>query len=224
MTRTSSRRSLGLTAVAVAVGAACTLTGCVAAPQDAESDDGRSARTVRPARTAVLLGDTVLVNHPDGDDEAMLALAVTAVVDEASRVTAGRAGADAAASSSDATSPSASASASADAKNRGDAGARAAKGRKWVAVLAEVSNAGARPYGHDVAHSFMAVDSLGRRHVPLPASTDLTVGPMMNWPVPLAAGRSARGWLVFDLPSEAVLTTLEFGRTRTSAASADWAL
>lgn len=190
MTRSSSRRSLGRTVVAVAVGAACTLTGCVAAPQETESDDGRTARTVRPARTAVLLGDTVLVNHPDGHDEAMLALAVTAVVDEASRA----------------------------------AGARAASGRKWVAVLAEVSNAGARPYGHDVAHSFTAVDTLGRRHVPLPASTDLTVGPMMTWQVPLTAGRSARGWLVFDLPSEAVLTTLEFGRTRTSAASADWAL
>lgn len=194
MTRSSSRRSLGLTVVAVAVGAACTLTGCVAATQDTQSDDGRSARTVRPARTAVLLGDTVLVNHPDGHDEAMLALAVTAVVDEASRGAAGR------------------------------AGARAASGRKWVAVLAEVSNAGARPYGHDVAHSFTAVDTLGRRHVPLPASTDLTVGPMMTWPVPLAAGRSARGWLVFDLPPEAALTSLEFGRTRTSAASADWAL
>lgn len=204
MTRSSSRRPLGLTVVAVAVGAACTLTGCVAAPQNTESDDGRSARTVRPARTAVLLGDTVLVNHPDGPDEAMLALAVTAVVDEASRVAAGRAGAGA--------------------KQSADAGARAASGRKWVAVLAEVSNAGARPYGHDVAHSFTAVDTLGRRHVPLPASTDLTVGPMMTWPVPLAAGRSARGWLVFDLPSEAALMTLEFGRTRTSAASADWAL
>ncbi|MEV8398580.1 hypothetical protein ACWFRQ_36710 [Streptomyces niveus] len=203
MTRSSSHRSLGLTAVAVAVGAACALAGCAAAPQDTESDDdGRSARTVRPARTAVLLGDTVLVNHPDGHDEAMLALAVTAVVDEASRVAAGRAGVGA----------------------DSGAGARAASGRKWVAVLAEVSNAGARPYGHDVAHSFTAVDSLGRRHVPLPASTDLTVGPMMTWSLPLTAGRSARGWLVFDLPSEAVLTTLEFGRTRTSAASADWAL
>ncbi|MEW1796114.1 MULTISPECIES: hypothetical protein [Streptomyces] len=202
MTRSSSRRPLGLTAVAVAVGAACALAGCMAAPQDTESDDGRSARTVRPARTAVLLGDTVLVNHPDGHDEAMLALAVTAVVDEASRAAAGRAGVGA----------------------DSGAGARAEAGRKWVAVRAEVSNAGARPYGHDVAHSFTAVDSLGRRHVPLPASTDLTVGPMMTWPVPLAAGRSARGWLVFDLPSEAVLTTLEFGRTRTSAASADWAL
>ncbi|MFC9751050.1 hypothetical protein [Streptomyces niveus] len=202
MTRSSSRRSLGLTAVAAAVGAACALAGCAAPPQGTESDDGRSARTVRPARTAVLLGDTVLVNHPDGHDEATLALAVTAVVDEASRVAAdnARVGAD-----------------------RG-AGARAASGRKWVAVLAEVSNAGARPYGHDVAHSFTAVDSLGRRHVPLPASTDLTVGPMMTWSLPLTAGRSARGWLVFDLPSEAVLTALEFGRTRTSAASADWAL
>lgn len=202
MTRSSSRRSLDLTAVAVAVGAACALAGCVAQPQDTESDDGRSARTVRPARTAVLLGDTVLVNHPDGHDEAMLALAVTAVVDEASRVAAGNAGVGA----------------------DSGAGARAASGRKWVAVLAEVSNAGARPYGHDVADSFTAVDSLGRRHVPLPASTDLTVGPMMTWSLPLTAGRSARGWLVFDLPSEAVLTTLEFGRTRTSAASADWAL
>ncbi|WP_405444098.1 hypothetical protein [Streptomyces niveus] len=202
MTRSSSRRSLGLTAVAVAVGAACALAGCAAPPQDTESDDGRSARTVRPARTAVLLGDTVLVNHPDGHDEAMLALAVTAIVDEASRAAAGRAGVGA----------------------DSGAGARAEAGRKWVAVLAEVSNAGARPYGHDVAHSFTAVDSLGRRHVPLPASTDLTVGPMMTWSLPLTAGRSARGWLVFDLPSEAVLTTLEFGRTRTSAASADWAL
>ncbi|MFD4118325.1 hypothetical protein ACFWSJ_33405 [Streptomyces niveus] len=201
MTRSSSRRPLGLTAVAVAVGAACALAGC-AAPQDTESDDGRSARTVRPARTAVLLGDTVLVNHPDGHDEAMLALAVTAVVDEASGVAAGNAGVGA----------------------DSGAGARAASGRKWVAVLAEVSNAGARPYGHDVADSFTAVDSLGRRHAPLPASTDLTVGPMMTWSLPLTAGRSARGWLVFDLPSEAVLTTLEFGRTRTSAASADWAL
>ncbi|MFF5088210.1 hypothetical protein [Streptomyces niveus] len=202
MTRSSSRRPLGLTAVAAVVGAACALAGCTAAPQDTESDDGRSARTVRPARTAVLLGETVLVNHPDGHDEAMLALAVTAVVDEASRAAAGRAGVGADSGS----------------------GARAEAGRKWVAVRAEVSNAGARPYGHDVAHSFTAVDSLGRRHVPLPASTDLTVGPMMTWPVPLAAGRSARGWLVFDLPSEAVLTTLEFGRTRASAASADWAL
>ncbi|MFC8078277.1 hypothetical protein ACFUN8_22355 [Streptomyces sp. NPDC057307] len=212
MTRSSGRRPLGRTVLAVVatVGAACTLTGCVPAPHDTESDDGRTARTVRPARTAVLLGDTVLVNHPDGHDEAMLALAVTAVVDEASRVAGGRAGTDA--------------KGGADAGPGVERGARAAAGRKWVAVLAEVSNAGARPYGHDVAHSFTAVDTLGRRHVPLPASTDLTVGPVMTWPVPLTAGRSARGWLVFDLPAEAVLTTLEFGRTRTSAASADWAL
>ncbi|WP_405801413.1 DUF4352 domain-containing protein [Streptomyces sp. NBC_01506] len=190
MKRSSGRRPLGRTVVAFAVGAACILTGCVTGSHDTESDDGRSARTVRPARTAVLLGDTVLVNHPDGHDEAMLALAVTAVVDEASRAK----------------------------------GARAADGRKWVAVLAEVSNAGARPYGHDVPHSFTAVDTHGRRYVPLPASADLTVGPVMTWPVPLTAGRSARGWLVFDLPADAALTTLEFGRTRTSAASADWAL
>lgn len=198
MTRSSRRRPLARTVLALAVGAACTLTGCVTGPHDTESDDGRSARTVRPARTAVLLGDTVLVNHPDGHDEVMLALAVTAVVDEASR------------------------SAGTGAKKGARAGA--ADGRKWVAVLAEVSNAGARPYGHDVAHSFTAVDTLGRRYVPLPASADLTVGPVMTWTVPLTAGRSARGWLVFDLPADAALTTLEFGRTRTSAASADWAL
>ncbi|WP_405679300.1 DUF4352 domain-containing protein [Streptomyces sp. NBC_01511] len=184
MTRSSRRRPLGRTVLAVVVGAVCTLTGCVAAPPDTESDDGRTART------AVPLGDTVLVNHPDGHDDAMLALAVTAVVDEASR-----------------------------AKGTG-----APDGRKWVAVLAEVNNAGARPYGHDVPHSFTAVDTLGRRYVPLPASAELTVGPVMTWRVPLAAGRSARGWLVFDLPADAALTTLEFGRTRTSAASADWAL
>ncbi|MFI6694355.1 hypothetical protein ACIBLA_21865 [Streptomyces sp. NPDC050433] len=198
MTRFPRRRPLGLTFLAVAVGAACTLTGCLPPQHDSESDDGRSVPTVRPARTAVLLGDTVLVNHPGDHDEAMLAMAVTAVVDEARRAAA--------------TGPGA-------AKD-----ARAADGRKWVAVLAEVSNAGARPYGHDVAHSFAAVDTHGYRHVPLPASADLTVGPVMSWPVPLAAGRSARGWLVFDLPAEAVLTTLEFGRTRTSVASADWAL
>ncbi|MFI6080549.1 hypothetical protein ACIBBB_06165 [Streptomyces sp. NPDC051217] len=205
MTRSSRRGPLGRTVLAVAVGAACTLTGCVSAPNDTESDDGRTARTVRPAQTAVLLGDTVLVNHPDGQDEAMLILAVTAVVDEASRI------ADAGAAGS---------------KNGGGAArrARATDGRKWVAVLAEVSNAGARPYGHDVAHSFTAVDTLGHRHVPLRASADLTVGPVMTWTVPLAAGRTARGWLVFDLPADAVLTTLEFGRNRTSAASADWAL
>ncbi|MFD3525071.1 hypothetical protein [Streptomyces sp. NPDC058653] len=208
MTRSSRRGSLGRTVLAVAVGAACTLTGltgCVSAPSDTESDDGRSARTVRPARTAVLLGDTVLVNHPDGHDEAMLALAVTAVVDEASRATG--------------TGGARSGSGTATARK-----ARAADGRKWVAVLAEVSNAGARPYGHDVAHSFTAVDASGHRHAPLPASADLTVGPMMTWSVPLTTGRTARGWLVFDLPSDAVLTTLEFGRTRTSAASAHWAL
>lgn len=201
MTRSSRRRPLGRTVLTLAVGAVCALTGCVPAPQDTESDDGRNARTVRPAKTAVLLGDTVLVNHPDGHDEAMLALAVTAVVDEASRATGARSGGPGVAR-----------------------GAGPADGGKWVAVLAEVSNAGARPYGHDVAHSFTAVDSHGRRHVPLPASADLTVGPVMTWPVPLAAGRSARGWLVFELPAEAVLTTLEFGRTRKSAATADWAL
>ncbi|GGJ78313.1 hypothetical protein GCM10011583_07250 [Streptomyces camponoticapitis] len=205
MTRSSRRGPLGRTVLAVAVGAACTLTGCVSAPDDSESDDGRSTRTVRPARTAVLLGDTVLVNHPDGPDEAMLALAVTAVVDEASQV----AGAGAAGSKSGA---------------GGARQARAEDGRKWIAVLAEVSNAGARPYAHDVAHSFTAVDGRGHRHAPLPASADLTVGPMMTWTVPLAAGRTARGWLVFDLPADAVLTALEFGRTRTSAASANWAL
>ncbi|MET4920835.1 hypothetical protein P3L51_00365 [Streptomyces sp. PSRA5] len=212
MTRSSRRRPFGLTVLAVAVGAACTLTGCVSAPYDTESDDGRSARTVRPARTAVLLGDTVLVNHPDGHDEAMLALAVTAVVDEASGAAGGSPGRGAKSGADPDTDPG---------KARG---ASAAPGRKWVAVLAEVSNAGARPYGHDVANSFTAVDTLGRRHVPPPAAADLTLGPVLKWPVPLAAGRSARGWLVFDLPAEAVLTTLEFGRTRTSAASADWAL
>ncbi|MEU0954253.1 DUF4352 domain-containing protein [Streptomyces niveus] len=197
MTRSSGRRPLGRTALAVAVGAACTLTGCATVPPDIESDDGRSARTVRPARTAVLLGDTVLVNHPDGYDEAMPALAVTAVVNEASGV----AGENAA----------------------NNPGAGAPDGRKWVAVLAEVSNAGARPYGYGVSESFTAVDTLGRRYTPLPGSADLTVGPVMTWPVPLVAGRSARGWLVFELPAEAALTTLEFGRASTSAA-ADWAL
>lgn len=199
MTRSSGRRRpFGRTVLAVAVGAACTLTGCVTGSHDTESDDGRSGRTVRPARTAVLLGDSVLVNHPGGHDEAMLAVVVTAVVDEASRAAGVGTGTG--------------------------AGAGAADGRKWVAVLAEVSNAGARPYGHDVRHSFRAVDRLGRGYVPLPAAADLTVGPVMRWPVPLTAGRSARGWLVFDLPADATLATLEFGRTRTSAASADWAL
>ncbi|WP_329391708.1 hypothetical protein [Streptomyces sp. NBC_01716] len=208
MTGSSRRGPLGRTVLAVAVGAACTLAlaGCVSAP-DKKSDDGRTtARTVRPARTAVLLGDTVLVNHPDGRDEPILALAVTAVVDEASR----GAGAGGAGGSENGAGM---------ARKAG-----AADGRKWIAVLAEVSNAGARPYGYDVGHSFTAVDAGGHRHVPLPASADLTVGPMMTWSVPLAAGRAARGWLVFELPSDAVLTTLEFGRTRTSAALADWAL
>lgn len=201
MTRSSGRRPLGRAVLAVSVAAACTLTGCVTGSHDAESDDGRSGRSgraVQPARTAVLLGETVLVNHPDDHDEAMLALAVTAVVDEASKV------------AGDGT--------------RTGAVAGAADGRKWVAVLAEVSNAGARPYGRDVRRSFKALDTLGRGYVPLPASGDLTVGPVMTWPVPLTAGRSARGWLVFDLPADAALATLEFGRTRTSAASADWAL
>ncbi|MCI3224770.1 DUF4352 domain-containing protein [Streptomyces sp. NP-1717] len=104
-----------------------------------------------------------------------------------------------------------------------DPRAGASDGRKWVAVLAEVSNAGARPYGYGVSRSFTAVDTRGRRHTPLPVPADLTVGPVMTWPVPLGAGRSARGWLVFELPAEAALATLEFGRTRTSAA-ADWTL
>lgn len=198
MTRSSGRRPLGRTALAVAVGAACALTGCATGSHDIESDDGRSPRTAQPARTAVLLGDTVLVNHPGGHDEAMLALAVTSVVNEVSRV--------------------------ADANARNNVGAGAADGRKWVAVLAEVSNAGARPYTYDVSRSFTAVDTQGRGYTPLPGAADLTVGPVMTWPVPLVAGRSARGWLVFDLPAEAALATLEFGRTRTSAASADWAL
>lgn len=193
--------------VAVALSAMCTLTGCVPAQDDSDSEDGRSTRTVRPARTAVLLGDTVLVNHPGGQDEAMLALAVTAVVDEASRV-----------------ARLAVRSADTGTGRPGARGTGAPDGRKWVAVLAEVSNAGALPYPHDVAHSFTAVDRSGRRYGPLPAAADLTVGPVLSWPVPLTAGRSARGWLVFDLPAEAVLTRLEFGRTRTAAASADWAL
>lgn len=198
MTRTSGRRPLGRTVLAVAVGAACALTGCATGSPDTESDDGRSTRTVRPAKTAVLLGDTVLVNHPDGHDEAILALAVTAVVNEASRI------------------PGDSAP--------DNPGAGAPDGRKWVAVLAEVTNAGAQPYGYGVSRSFTAVDTQGRSYTPLPASADLTVGRVMTWPVPLVAGRSARGWLVFDLPAEADLTTLEFGRTRTAAARADWAL
>ncbi|MFE3252282.1 DUF4352 domain-containing protein [Streptomyces sp. NPDC059209] len=197
MTRSSGRRPLGRTALAVAVGAVCALTGCATGSHDIESDDKRPGRTVQPARTAVLMGDTVLVNHPDGQDQAMLALAVTAVVNEASRVPGDHAG--------------------------DDPGAGASDGRKWVAVLAEVSNAGARPYGYGVSRSFTAVDTQGRRHTPLPVPADLTVGPVMTWPVPLGAGRSARGWLVFELPAEAALATLEFGRTRTSAA-ADWAL
>ncbi|MFD3924243.1 DUF4352 domain-containing protein [Streptomyces sp. NPDC058595] len=198
MTRSSGRRPLGRTALAVAVGAVCALTGCATGSHDIDSDDGRSGRTVQPARTAVLMGDTVLVNHPDGQDQALLALAVTAVVNEASRVSGDHA--------------------------VDDRGAGASEGGKWVAVLAEVSNAGARPYGYGVSRSFTAVDTQGRRHTPLPVSADLTVGPVMTWPVPLGAGRSARGWLVFELPAEAALATLEFGRTPTSAAAADWTL
>ncbi|MFD5898929.1 MULTISPECIES: hypothetical protein [unclassified Streptomyces] len=80
MTRSSGRRPLNWTVVAVAVGAACTLTGCATGSHDIESDDGRPPRTAQPARTAVLLGETVLVNHPGAHDEAMPAPAVTSVV------------------------------------------------------------------------------------------------------------------------------------------------
>ncbi|MEV6795131.1 hypothetical protein AB0M87_24770 [Streptomyces sp. NPDC051320] len=88
--------------------------------------------------------------------------------------------------------------------------AEPATGPRRVGIEVETVNVGGTVYGV-APGSFWAVDSAGVRHLPV-HSGELTTGPPLALEAP-AAGDTAVGWLVFEIPGTARPVSLHYRTT-----------
>ncbi|QDY78752.1 DUF4352 domain-containing protein [Streptomyces qinzhouensis] len=86
---------------------------------------------------------------------------------------------------------------------KGTAVSRPPEGMRRVGVRVALLNVGGGPYDASGTETWVA-DTTGKRH-PAVSGGEITTGMPVKWNI-LAAGESADGWLLFDVPESAVVT------------------
>jgi hypothetical protein len=81
-------------------------------------------------------------------------------------------------------------------------------GKRWVAAQFQLTNSGAAAYSDSPTNGAQVADSQGQRfHATF---GEVTAGPSMEAALKIAPGDKALGWIVFEVPKDSKITTIQF--------------
>ncbi|WP_250402233.1 DUF4352 domain-containing protein [Streptomyces cellostaticus] len=82
-------------------------------------------------------------------------------------------------------------------------------GKRWAAAQFELVNTGSKVYSDSPSNGAQVADSKGQRFHSW--FGDITAGPSMSSEVRLPKGEKALGWIVFEVPKNSKLVSIQFG-------------
>ena len=82
-------------------------------------------------------------------------------------------------------------------------------GKKWAAAQFELVNTGSKVYSDSPSNGAKAADSQGQRFDAW--FGEIAAGPAMSSDVSLPKGEKALGWIVFEVPKDSKIVTVQFG-------------
>lgn len=82
------------------------------------------------------------------------------------------------------------------------------RGKKWVAAQFELTNTGSKVYADSPQNGVQVADAEGQRFNSW--FGEITAGPEMASDVSLPKGEKALGWIVFEVPKNSKMVTLQF--------------
>ena len=81
-------------------------------------------------------------------------------------------------------------------------------GKKWAAAQFELVNTGSKVYSDSPSNGAKAADSQGQRFDAW--FGEIAAGPAMSSDVSLPKGEKALGWIVFEVPKDSKIVTVQF--------------
>jgi hypothetical protein len=82
------------------------------------------------------------------------------------------------------------------------------KGNRWIGAQYEILNTGAKVYADTPGNGSQVADTEGQRFGPVFA--DITAGPSMTNDATVQPGDKVLGWLVYEVPENAKLASIQF--------------
>jgi hypothetical protein len=83
-------------------------------------------------------------------------------------------------------------------------------GKRWAAAQFELVNTGSKVYADSPQNGAKAADSQGQRFDSW--FGEIKAGPSMSSDVSLPKGEKALGWIVFEVPKDSKVVSVQFGR------------
>lgn len=84
------------------------------------------------------------------------------------------------------------------------------KGMRWVAGQFELTNTGTAVYSDSPGNSAQVADAEGQRFQSTMVGGTLTAGPEMTSDLKLPRGEKALGWIVFEVPKDSKVVSVQF--------------
>ncbi|MEU6048906.1 DUF4352 domain-containing protein [Streptomyces xanthochromogenes] len=81
-------------------------------------------------------------------------------------------------------------------------------GKRWVAAQVQVVNTGTAVYSDSPGNGMQVADDQGQRFGTM--FGDVTAGPSMAASLKVPPGDKALGWIVFEVPKDSKITTIQF--------------
>ncbi|MFB7647145.1 DUF4352 domain-containing protein [Streptomyces sp. NPDC056084] len=96
-------------------------------------------------------------------------------------------------------------------------------GKRWVAAQVQLVNRGTAVYSDSPTNGMQVADAQGQRFGTTFA--DVTAGPSMAASLKVAPGDKALGWVVFEVPKDSKISTIQFAMNSGFAdQTAQWAI
>ncbi|MFK0182318.1 DUF4352 domain-containing protein [Streptomyces xanthochromogenes] len=96
-------------------------------------------------------------------------------------------------------------------------------GKRWVAAQLQLVNTGSAVYSDSPSNGMQVADEQGQRFGTMAA--DVTAGPSMAASLKVPPGDKALGWIVFEVPKDSKITTIQFAMNSGFAdQTAQWAI
>lgn len=96
-------------------------------------------------------------------------------------------------------------------------------GKRWVAAQLQLANTGTAAYSDSPTNGVQVADAQGQRFQA--TFGEVTAGPSMAASLKIAPGDKALGWIVFEVPKDSKVTTVQFAMNSGFAdQTAQWAI
>lgn len=105
----------------------------------------------------------------------------------------------------------------------GTGGERPAKGHRFFAARLTVRNSGTTRLDEGPWISTQVVDSKGQQY-DTAAVEGITAGPELPGSIKTTAGQSRAGWIVFEIPTGARITTIQYGASGGLGDQGEWTI